>query len=107
LYHHPVIDGGSSASPRGPAAETEVQVDRQEVLEKVRAALSEVLELLPEDVREDSLFREDLDADSLDLVELLLQMEREYGFKVSDEEAAEIRTVGDAVDLIMAKAGKA
>ncbi len=78
-------------------------MERQEVFERVREALAEVLELSAEDIREDSLFREDLDADSLDLVELLLQMEREYGFKVSDEEAAEIRTVGDAVDLIMAK----
>ena len=80
-------------------------LDRDEVLERVRSALAEALELPLEDIREDSLLREDLDADSLDLVELLLQMESEYGFKVSNEEAAEIRTVGDAVDLILSKAG--
>lgn len=79
-------------------------MDRREVLEKVRAALAEALELPEEEIKEESRFEEDLEADSLDLVELLLEMERFYGFKVSDEEAAEIETVGDAVDLILAKA---
>ena len=78
-------------------------MDRQAVFEKVRKALAESLDILELDIQESSLFREDLDADSLDLVELLLQMEREYGFQVSDDEAAEIKTVGDAVDLICAK----
>lgn len=70
----------------------------------VRAALAEALELPEEEIKEKSLFEDDLEADSLDLVELLLEMERRYGFKVSDEEAAEIVTVGDAVDLILGKA---
>ncbi len=78
-------------------------MNRKEVLAKVRAALAEALELPEEDIQEESRFKEDLEADSLDLVELLLEMERVYGFKVSDEEAAEIETVGDAVDLIMRK----
>lgn len=77
--------------------------DRSEVLARVREALAEALEIPEDDIGEESRFEEDLDADSLDLVELLLEMEREYGFKVSDDEAAEIETVGDAVDLIMAK----
>lgn len=70
----------------------------------VRTALAEALELPEEDIKEFSRFKEDLEADSLDLVELLLEMEKEYGFKVSDEEAVEILTVADAVDLIMDKA---
>ncbi len=70
----------------------------------VRAALAEALELPEEDIEEGSRFKEDLEADSLDLVELLLEMEKEYGFKVSDDEAAEILTVADAVDLILQKA---
>lgn len=78
-------------------------MNRQAVFERVRRALAESLDLVEMDIQEISLFREDLDADSLDLVELLLQMEREYGFQVSDDEAAEIKTVGDAVDLICAK----
>ncbi len=79
-------------------------MDRAEIFEVVRAALAEALELREEDIAEWSRFKEDLEADSLDLVELLLEMEKRYGFKVSDEEATEILTVGDAVDLILAKA---
>jgi acyl carrier protein len=84
----------------------EMVLDRQTVFEKVRKALAESLEIPEEDIREDSLFKEDLDADSLDLVELLLQMERVYGFKVSDDEASEIITVGNAVDLVLRKTVK-
>jgi acyl carrier protein len=79
-------------------------MDRSQVLARVREALAEALEIPENDIDEESRFAEDLDADSLDLVELLLEMEREYSFKVSDDEAAEIETVRDAVDLIMAKA---
>ncbi len=82
-------------------------MDRQTVLERVKKALADTLELNEADISEDSLFKEDLDADSLDLVELLLQMERAYNFKVSDDEAAQIKTVRDAVDLVIAKAGAA
>jgi acyl carrier protein len=79
-------------------------MERVEVLNVVRAALAEALELPAEKIEEGSRFKEDLEADSLDLVELLLEMERLYGFKVADEEAADILTVGDAVDLIQSKA---
>lgn len=78
-------------------------MDRTEIFAVVRAALAEALELPEESIEEDSRFKEDLEADSLDLVELLLEMEKEYGFKVTDEEAAEILTVGDAVSLIQQK----
>jgi len=78
-------------------------MDREEIFAVVRAALAEALELPEEEISEESRFKEDLEADSLDLVELLLEMERRYRFKVSDEEAAEILTVGDAVDLIIRK----
>ena len=76
---------------------------REEVLARVCSALAEALDLPQEEIEEDSRFKEDLEADSLDLVELLLEMEREYGFKVSDEEASEIFTVRDAVQLILDK----
>ena len=79
-------------------------MERDEVFVVVRTALAEALELPEENIDEDSRFKEDLEADSLDLVELLLEMEKVYGFKVSDEEAAEILTVADAVDLILDKA---
>jgi len=79
-------------------------MERDEVFAVVRTALAEALELPEENIKEDSRFKEDLEADSLDLVELLLEMEKVYSFKVSDEEAAEILTVEDAVDLILDKA---
>lgn len=78
-------------------------MDREIVFTKVRSALAEALDLPQEEIEEDSRFKEDLEADSLDLVELLLEMEREFGFKVSDEEASEILTVRDAVQLILDK----
>jgi acyl carrier protein len=78
-------------------------MDRTDIFAVVRAALAEALELPEEGIEEVSRFKEDLEADSLDLVELLLEMEKEYGFKVTDEEAAEILTVGDAVSLILQK----
>jgi acyl carrier protein len=49
-------------------------------------------------------FQEDLETDSLDLVELVMTMEEEFGVKISDEEAAAIKTVGDAVDFVMQRA---
>ena len=79
-------------------------MQRSDVLAMIRAALAEALELPEEEIREESRLGEDLEADSLDLVELLLEMEQRFGFRVSDEEAAEIETVGDAVDLILGKA---
>lgn len=74
-----------------------------EIFATVRAALAEALELPEEQIEIEARFKEDLEADSLDLVELLLEMERVYGFKVSDEEAEKILTVSDAVGLIQSK----
>jgi acyl carrier protein len=76
---------------------------REEVFDVVRRALAEALELPEDEIKWDSRFKEDLEADSLDLVELLLEMERVYGFKVEDEEAKGLKTVGDAVELILRK----
>ena len=49
-------------------------------------------------------FREDLDADSLDLYELVMELEDRYGISVSEEQAAQIKTVGDAVEFVVARA---
>ncbi len=78
-------------------------MQRDDIFAAVRSALAEALELPAESIREDSRFKEDLEADSLDLVELLLEMEKRYAFKVSDDEAADILKVADAVDLILRK----
>jgi acyl carrier protein len=78
-------------------------MDRDEVLKLVRDHLVAELEVAPEKVTPETRFREDLDADSLDLYELLMELEDRYGIRVSEEEAAEIETVGDAVDFVTAR----
>jgi acyl carrier protein len=76
-------------------------MSRDEVLEKVRAHLATELEADPGRITDGTRFREDLDADSLDLYELVMELEDSYGVKVSEEQAAEIETVGQAVDFVL------
>ena len=77
---------------------------REEVFEHVKTILVETLSVDEEKVTVEARFQEDLETDSLDLVELVMTMEERFGIKISDEEAAEIKTVGDAVDFVMARA---
>jgi acyl carrier protein len=74
---------------------------REEVLTLVRNHLAEELELEAEKIGEESRFKEDLDADSLDLYELVMELEDTYGISVSEEQAAKIATVGDAVEFVL------
>ena len=76
-------------------------MSRDEVMDKVRAHLSAELEVGAERISEETRFRDDLDADSLDLYELVMELEDSYGIKVTEEEAARIETVGDAVDFVL------
>ena len=78
-------------------------MDREEVMKLVREHLSTELEVSPERIQPETRFREDLDADSLDLYELVMELEDRYGIRVSEEEAAEIETVGNAVDFVCAR----
>ena len=77
---------------------------REEVFEHVKTILVETLSVDEDKVTLEARFQEDLETDSLDLVELVMTMEERFGIKISDEEAAEIKTVGDAVDFVMARA---
>ncbi len=79
-------------------------MERDEVMELVRKHLSTELEVDPGKIAEGTRFREDLDADSLDLYELVMELEDQYGIRVSEEEAAGIQTVGDAVEFVVARA---
>jgi len=74
---------------------------RDEVLTLVREHLAEELEVDPAKISEQTRFKEDLDADSLDLYELVMELEDRYGVAVSEEQAAGIKTVGDAVAFVL------
>jgi acyl carrier protein len=76
-------------------------MNRDDVLELVRGHLAEELEIEPEKVGEQTRFKEDLDADSLDLYELVMELEDRYGISMSEEQAVRIETVGDAVSFVM------
>ena len=78
---------------------------REEVLEHVRGILVETLSVDEDKVTLEARFQEDLETDSLDLVELVMTMEEKFGVKITDEEAQEIKTVGDAVDFVEQRAG--
>jgi acyl carrier protein len=77
-------------------------MNREHVFALIQAHLADELELPPESITERSRFREDLEADSLDLYTLVQELEDAYGLKISDEEAAKILTVGQAVDFVLA-----
>jgi acyl carrier protein len=75
---------------------------REQILSAIRAHLADELEIDPASIEESTRFREDLDADSLDLYTLVQELEDSYGVKISDEEAAGILTVGQAVEFVLA-----
>ena len=75
---------------------------REEVFSLIRAHLADELEVDPARIEESTRFRDDLEADSLDLYTLVQELEDSYGVRMSDEEAARIVTVGQAVDFVLA-----
>jgi acyl carrier protein len=75
---------------------------RDEVFKLIRDHLADELELDPARVTESTHFRNDLDADSLDLYTLVQELEDTYGVAMTDEQAAQIQTVGQAVDFVLA-----
>ena len=76
-------------------------INREEALERVRGILVEQLGVDEEQVTDEASFQGDLDADSLDLVELIMELEDQFGLKISDEDAQKIATVGEAVDYVV------
>jgi acyl carrier protein len=80
---------------------------REEVLDLVRSHLASELEVDPGRINEGTHLKEDLDADSLDLVTLVMELEDTYGVRIPDEDAARIATVGQAVEYLVAHAPQA
>ena len=74
---------------------------REDVLEAIRAHLADELELDPARVTEATHFKQDLEADSLDLYTLVQELEDTYGVVMTDEQAVRIQTVGAAVDFVL------
>ena len=75
-------------------------MERSEVLDLIRRHLATELEVDAARIDEGTRFREDLGADSLDLLELTVELEDTYGIRIPDEEAAKILTVGQAADFV-------
>ena len=72
----------------------------EELFEKVKEVVAEQLNVEVADINEDSSFVDDLGADSLDLVELVMALEDNFDMKIPDEDVESIKTVGDAITYI-------
>ena len=81
-----------------------MMMTKDQVLELIRDHLADELDLDPGRIQEGTRFKEDLEADSLDLYTLVQELEDNYGIKISDEDATGILTVGQAVDYVLAHA---
>ncbi|MBU3675372.1 MAG: acyl carrier protein [Acidobacteria bacterium] len=77
-------------------------MERDQVLVLIRGHLADELDVDPAVITEETRFKEDLEADSLDLYTLVQEFEDTYGVRISDEDAATILTVGQAIDYVIA-----
>ena len=73
------------------------------IAEKIKSVIAEQLGVKPEEVTDQAKFVDDLGADSLDTVELVMALEEEYGVEIPDEDAEKLATVGDAIKYIEEK----
>ena len=70
------------------------------IFEKIRDVLAQQFEIDPETITPDTNLIDDLGADSLDVVEMMMALEEEFGITIEDEKIAELKTVGDVVDCV-------
>lgn len=80
-------------------------MERDEALAAIRELAVDVLAVQPDDVVESASFKEDLDADSLDLVEVVMALEERFDISIPEEDLEGVTTIGNAVDLILSKIG--
>ena len=76
-------------------------LSRDEVYERVKVALVDKLGADESAISEEASFQDDLNADSLDLVELIMELEDQFGLKIPDEDAQKLQTVGQSVDYVV------
>jgi acyl carrier protein len=81
-------------------------MERDELLKKIKAIVSDKLSISEDQVTEDASFIDDLGADSLDTVELVMALEDEFSMDIPDEEAEKLTTVSKAMDYILAHVSK-
>jgi len=82
-------------------------MERAEVMQVMRDKAEELLEVAPEDLQEDKSFVDDLDVDSLSLVEYTMDLEDALGIELPEEELTDLATIGAFLDVIMSKLGTA
>lgn len=75
-------------------------MSEQEIFEKISAMIVDKFEVSADSIKKETSFADDLDADSIDLVEFVLELEEEFGQEIPDEDAEKITTVGQAVNYI-------
>jgi len=81
-------------------------VNREQILEKIREIVVEELGVSAEKVTEQARFIEDLGADSIGVMELVMKMEEAFDIQIPDQDIEKFRTVGDAIDYIISKKGQ-
>lgn len=76
-------------------------MSQEEIFNKIKDLIAENFDIDADKITMETKFKDDLDADSIDLVEFILQLEDEFGAEIPDEDAEKITTVGDAVKYVL------
>ncbi|MFB0566426.1 MAG: acyl carrier protein [Candidatus Aminicenantaceae bacterium] len=81
-------------------------MEREELLKKIKTIVADKLSISEDQITEEASFTDDLGADSLDTVELVMALEDEFGMDIPDEDAEKLGTVGKAMDYILSHLSK-